>query len=306
VALQVGLAGVGAQHIESLAAVVQAVLKGEATCQTMDSEGEGEEEDEESDAEEELLTAVCEVMPALASALGPAAYSPMWAQHFEALARHFRGGRPEALRAVAVGAVAEVADSMHGEMEPYVGRVMPQLLKELKSSESGNRRNAAFCAGMLCLHGGQTGARYFMEVLRHLHPLFAEEEDSGTRDNAAGALARILTAAGPAVPLDQALPVLLGALPLEEDFSEGVPVYTYLTALLSGEHANSVLPFLPGIISAFGMAALDEDTPVEVKPLIGRTVAALHSSYTDTIKPLVDALPGEQQQALAAAAAAAQ
>ena len=36
-----------------------------------------------------------------------------------------------------------------------------------------------------------------------LHPLFAAGEDAGTRDNAAGAVGRIISALGPQLPLQQ-------------------------------------------------------------------------------------------------------
>lgn len=300
---EVGADGLGATHCDALAAVVHALFKGEAACQVVDSEADEEEdgEEEESDAEEEVLQAAVDAMAALARALGPETYAPLWVQHFEALVSHLRGGRPEPMRAVAVGAVAEMGEILLGGIEPYVTRVMPQALKELRASASGNRRNAAYCAGVLCLHGGQTGARYYMDVLRHLHPLFGEDEDSGTRDNAAGALARIIRTAGPAVPLDQAVPVLLGALPLQEDHNECEPVYDALCWLVTGEHAAATVPFLSGIISALGTAALDADTPEEVKTKVGRCVSHLHASFPDAIKPLVDALPAEQQAALSAA-----
>lgn len=300
----VGAAAFGPSNIEAICAAVQGILKGEATCQAVDSDGErDEEEEEESDAEEILLGAACDVMPALAKALGPQGYAPAWAQHFEALMRHLRGGRPEPMRAVAVGAIAEVGLAMESAIEPYVARAMPQVLRELRSAESGNRRNAAFCVGVLCRHGGREGAGHYMEALRLLHPLFQDGEDWGTRDNAAGAVARIVAAAGPAVPLDKALPLVLGALPLQEDLDECVTVYGSLADLLTGPHAQSATPFLPAIIGAFGVAAHDANTPEEAKGLIGRTAAALHDLHPEIIRPLVERLTPEQQQALVAASA---
>lgn len=44
-----------------------------------------------------------------------------------------------------------------------------------------------------------------------LHPLFGEGENAGTRDNACSAVCRMLTSAGDVLPLDQVLPVLMGA-----------------------------------------------------------------------------------------------
>ncbi len=49
-----------------------------------------------------------------------------------------------------------------------------------------------------------------------LHPLFQAGEEAGVRDNAAGAVGRLLAAFGGAVPLEAVAPVLLTALPLTE------------------------------------------------------------------------------------------
>lgn len=42
-------------------------------------------------------------------------------------------------------------------------------------------------------------------ALQALHPLFRASEDAGTRDNAAGAVGRILSAVGAQLPLEQVL-----------------------------------------------------------------------------------------------------
>ncbi len=43
-----------------------------------------------------------------------------------------------------------------------------------------------------------------------LHPLFRAEEDAGTRDNAAGAVGRIIATVGSQVPLEQVCCTLSG------------------------------------------------------------------------------------------------
>ena len=49
----------------------------------------------------------------------------------------------------AAGAVAEVARELGAHMVPYVPRLVPILLRELRCESSDNRRNAAFAAGTL-------------------------------------------------------------------------------------------------------------------------------------------------------------
>lgn len=63
------------------------------------------------EAEEELLAAACDLLPVLASAAGPAAYAPVFeALHMAPLLGRLKPRQPEDLRAVALGAIAEVAE----------------------------------------------------------------------------------------------------------------------------------------------------------------------------------------------------
>lgn len=64
----------------------------------------------------------------------------------------------------------------------------------------------------MLLHSPQL-ARYFADVLRSLYPLFGESEpDDAVRDNAAGAVARMIMVRPDIVPLNQVhmLPVMIG------------------------------------------------------------------------------------------------
>lgn len=50
--------------------------------------------------------------------------------------------------------------------------------------------------------------RYYGEILRGLHPLFVESEiDDAVRDNAAGAVARMIMVRPDSIPLNQVCPL---------------------------------------------------------------------------------------------------
>lgn len=53
------------------------------------------------------------------------------------------------------------------------------------------------------------------QLLAGLHTMFREDEAAGARDNAVGAVGRIMMALPHALPLAQVLPVYLGGLPLQ-------------------------------------------------------------------------------------------
>jgi hypothetical protein len=56
---------------------------------------------------------------------------------------------------------------------------------------------------------------FLPQLLAGLHMLFRADEEAGARDNAVGAVGRIMLAVPTAVPLGQVLPVYLGGLPLQ-------------------------------------------------------------------------------------------
>lgn len=79
-----------------------------------------------------------------------------------------------------------------------------------------NRQNAAYCTGLLVQAGPEAAGPFMPQLLPALHHLFREQEAPGARDNAVGAVGRILSSMPQALPpLGQVLPVFLAALPLQ-------------------------------------------------------------------------------------------
>lgn len=75
--------------------------------------------------------------------------------------------------------------------------------------------------------------RFYGDILRGLYPLFGDSEpDDAVRDNAAGAIARMIMVHPQAIPLNQVLPVFLKVLPLREDHEESLPVYGCVCTLV--------------------------------------------------------------------------
>lgn len=90
---------------------------------------------------------------------------------------------------------------------------MPPLLLLLQ--DAINRQNAAYSAGLLVQASPEQAGPFLPQLLAGLHMLFRADEEAGARDNAVGAVGRIMLAAPQAVPLGQVLPVYLGGLPLQ-------------------------------------------------------------------------------------------
>ena len=66
----------------------------------------------------------------------------------------------------AAGAVAEVARELGPHMVPYVPKLVPILLRELRCDSSDNRRNAAFAAGTLAAAAPEACSPHMLNILQ--------------------------------------------------------------------------------------------------------------------------------------------
>jgi hypothetical protein len=114
------------------------------TQETGDSD-DGVDEDEDADEEEEeLLAAATDLLPALATAMGPAAYAPVFASlHAEPLLSRLRPQSALPLRALAAGGIAEVANVLGHHASALAPVALPLLLRELQSDVSVGAPNRA-------------------------------------------------------------------------------------------------------------------------------------------------------------------
>ncbi|CAK9160525.1 unnamed protein product [Ilex paraguariensis] len=188
-------------YMAQLVETTLVLLREESTCQQTESDSEIDDDDAEHD--EVLMDAVSDLLPAFAKAMG-FHFAPIFSKLFEPLMKFAKASRPPQDRTMVVACLAEVAQNMGGPIAGYIDALMPLVLKELASSVATNRRNAAFCVGELCKNGGESALKYYGDVLRGLYPLFGESEpDDAVRDNAAGAVARMIMAHPESIPLNQ-------------------------------------------------------------------------------------------------------
>ncbi|XP_071729841.1 probable importin subunit beta-4 [Rutidosis leptorrhynchoides] len=276
------------------------LLRQKSVCQQLESDSEIDEDDD-AGHDEVLMDAVSDLLPAFAKAMG-SHFAPIFATLFDPLMKFAKGSRSAQDRTMVVACLAEVAQDMGAPISAYVDVVMPLVLKELSSSSSTNRRNAAFSAGEFCKNGGISSLKYFGDVLRGLYPLFGETEpDDAVRDNAAGAVARMIMAHQESVPLNQVLPVFVKVLPLKEDHEESMPVYSCICSLVLSSNPQ-IAPLVPDLVNVFAQVALSPLETPEVKVQIGRAFAHLLSIYGQQMQPLLGSLSPTLANALAAIA----
>ncbi|TYJ99765.1 importin-4 isoform X1 [Cucumis melo var. makuwa] len=273
------------------------LLREESACQQVESDGEIDEDDTEHD--EVLMDAVSDLLPAFAKAMG-SYFAPIFAKLFEPLMKFSRASRPPQDRTMVVACLAEVAQDMGAPIAAYVDKVMPLVLKELASSKATNRRNAAFCVGEFCKNGGESTLKYYNDIFRGLYPLFGESEsDNAVRDNAAGAVARMIMVHPEAVPLNQVLQVFLKALPLKEDHEESMSVYGCVSTLVLSSNPQ-ILSLVPELVNIFAHVVASPIETSEVKAQVGRAFSHLLSLYGQQMQPLLSSLPPAHANALAA------
>ncbi|KAI8024673.1 Importin-4 [Camellia lanceoleosa] len=215
------------------------LLREESACQQKESDGEIDDDDAEHD--EVLMDAVSDLLPAFANSMG-IHFAPIFEKLFGPLMKFAKASRPPQDRTMVVACLAEVAQHMGPPIAGYIDAVMPLVLKELASPVATNRRNAAFCIGELCKNERflYNYARYYGDALHGLYPLFGESEpDDAVRDNAAGAVARMIMVHPESIPLNQVLPVFLKVLPLKEDHEESMAVYSCVCNLVLSSNPQS-------------------------------------------------------------------
>ena len=94
------------------------------------------------------------------------------------------------------------------------------------------KRNSAYCCGVFCLHCPEEMGPFAMQVLQGLQPLLHDEEQEEVRDNAVGAIARIIRGNPRAVPTAQLAGVLAEHLPLQGDVDENPEIVDTLLQVM--------------------------------------------------------------------------
>ncbi|XP_020584576.1 importin-4 isoform X2 [Phalaenopsis equestris] len=286
-------------YMPRLAEATLILLREDSCCQQVGSDSDNE--DGEVNHDEVLMDAVSDLLPAFAKAMG-SNFEPVFAEFFDPLMRYAKVPRPPQDRTMVVACLAEVAQEMGAPFSSYIDRVMPLALKELSSSEATNRRNAAFCVGEICKSGGISALKYYSDILRGLYPLFgASEPDDAVRDNAAGAIARMIMAQPQSIPLDQVLPVFLKALPLKEDREESMAVYSCICNLILSSNPQ-ILPLVPEVVNVFAQVAMSPFERDDVKSQIGIALSHLISAYGHQMQPILGSLSPVHANSLAALA----
>ena len=163
--------------------------------------------------------------------------------------------RTETDRSAAIGCLAEIIDNMKGAITPHTQPLLELLYLALGDSESTVLSDAAFALGLLIENSQADLSHQYLQLLGALRPIFDVTPDSpavklNAKDNAAGAVGRLIIRNTAAIPLDQVLPVFINALPLKNDYLENRPVFRALFYLFRINGA-ALYPFMDRLLPVF-------------------------------------------------------
>lgn len=247
------------------------IMNEKAPCQK-ELSGDGLADDEENDHDNIVMDSASDLIGTLAKTIGDQMI-PFFDQLQKPLMRFMKPARPFSDRAMAIGCYAEVLLEFGPSALKYVDTLMPLIKIGLADQMESVRRNSAYCVGVLVQATGLALAPHFLSILQALYPLctrsvekMASDTGGADVDNALSSVARIIIVGKAAlIPLAQVLPVMLAALPLRSDTSEGPNIYGCLIELvLSGDPSSMVI--LPQILATFCETLLPNSNAVaEVK-----------------------------------------
>ncbi|KAI9451749.1 ARM repeat-containing protein [Lactarius psammicola] len=250
-----------------LCSIAKEVLEQKAICQ-QDPDQDADEEAPEDQAEYDsvLISSAGDLVAAMANALG-ADFSSEFSTFHPLIAKYYKKNRSLSDRSSAIGCLAEIISGMKGAITPSTEPLLELLWRAISDPDAEVQSNAAFATGLLVENSEQDLSPQYIALLGALQPLFNLPADApaprlNARDNACGTVARLILRNAAAVPLAQVLPVLIGALPLQNDLLENRPVFRAVLFLFQTQ-PDVLSPYLDALLRVFGHV-LDPNRPDQV------------------------------------------
>lgn len=278
-------------YLEPICNVATLVLQQKAFCQ-QDPDQDEEEEAPEDQAEYDsvLVTSAGDVVSSIANALGPD-FAQLYPTFFPLISKFYKKNRSPSDRSSSIGCLAEIISGMKHAVSEHTEPLLELFHHALSDESPEVQSNAAFAVGVLIENSQRDLAAQYLPVLAALRPLFEVPEGApparyNGRDNAAGAVGRMITKNATAVPIEQVLPVVLSALPLKNDFLENGPVYRAIIHIFVN-NSQAVVPHLDGLLRVFAHVLdpeqaehqLDGQTREQLISLVGM----INQSYPDKV-----------------------
>ncbi|PCH44091.1 ARM repeat-containing protein [Wolfiporia cocos MD-104 SS10] len=265
-------------RLEQIGSMAKMILDQKAMCQ-QDPDQEEDEEAPEDQAEYDsmLISSAGDLVAALANVLG-ADFAQAFGTFYPLIAKYYKKNRSVSDRSQAIGVLSEIIAGIKNAVTPMTEPILALLFRALGDEDPEVQCNAAFATGLLIEHSEIDLSGQYLNVLSSLRPLFGIAADApsaafNARDNAVGAVARIITKNTAAVPLDQVLPVFFEALPLKTDLLENRPVFRAIFHLFHTQPAV-LTPYMDRIVAVFAYV-LDPSNPEQLDEELRRELLGL-------------------------------
>lgn len=280
----------GTQWLEPTCQLTMQILEKKAPCQIDPAVEEGDEETEDSsEYESVLISAAMDMVGALANVLCDSFMIPM-RQFLPLLSKYYSPGRSVTDRATSIGSLGEITVNMKRAITPFTQDILAVLSHSIGDEDASVRSNSAFAAGVLIEHSDSDLTQHYLSLLTALQSYFAKNDDESdeaktARDNACGCLARMIIKDANALPMDQVLPVLFSALPLERDYVEWTPVLLCMIKLIQTNNA-AAMQHLDTILQLFRHVLSDEEDVLggQLRGQVVAFVSQLHAQAPEKVR----------------------
>jgi hypothetical protein len=216
-----------------------------------------EEDDPENGEHDDVLDSVTDAVGVFAQVVGDE-FEPIFRFMCPHLIKFCQPRRPPADRSMAIKCFASVFGAIGPRMADYLADVLPLVFAGLKDPHVDIRHNSAFCVGSIAESKLPALAQAYGDCLNGLRGLFnivgvSERAKAGVmaaRDNAVCALCKMITANPGALPLPDAIDLMLSGCPLVEDQAEAKYVYPCIIQLFAS-YPDLMTPHIPTVMSVF-------------------------------------------------------
>jgi importin-4 len=267
-------------QLEPICNIAIQVLEQKAFCQQDPDQDEDEEApDAQAEYDSVLISSAGDLVAALANALG-GDFAPAFNSFFPLIAKYYKKNRSLSDRSSAIGCLAEIIAGMKNAVTPSTQPLLELFYQALSDADAEVLSNAAFAVGLLVEYSEVDLSQQYLHLLGALQPLFVVTPDSpsqklNAKDNAAGAVARLIVRNTTAVPLDRVLPIFVDALPLKNDYLENRPIFraifhlTRTNGAALGPHMDRLLHVFAVVLDPSGADQVGDEIRAELIQLIG-------------------------------------
>jgi hypothetical protein len=254
-------------YLDNVSQLAMQILEQKALCQ-QDPDQDEEEEAPEDQAEYDsvLISSAGDLVSSLANVL-----ASDFAQAFDTflplISRYYKKNRSLSDRSSAIGCLAEIIAGMKSSISPWTEPLLELFYRALGDPDAEVQSNAAFASGMLVENSEKDLSPQYGPLLAALHPIFVVSANApaprlNARDNACGAVARLIVKNASALPLDKVLPLFIDALPLKNDLLENKPVFRAIFHLFQVS-PQLLTPYMDKLLAVFAYV-LDPNTEEQI------------------------------------------